>query len=206
MGLMASERQPVTIKKYANRRLYHTGTSSYVTLEDLANMVKRGDDFVVFDAKTGDDITRAVLTQIIFEQEGKDGQNLLPISFLRQLIRFYGDSLQALVPSYLEMSIGRLANEQQKFRDVLARTFTGQSFAGQGQSTLEDLARRNISMFSQALTLFNPFAVAVNPPTAETAPIEAETPQKPNGTDLDDLKKQLKDMQVQLDKLSSGRT
>jgi len=206
MNQMASERLPVTIKKYANRRLYHTGTSSYVTLEDLATMVKRGDDFVVFDAKTGDEITRAVLTQIIFEQEGKDGQNLLPISFLRQLIRLYGDSLQALVPSYLEMSLGRLTSEQQKFRDVLARTFTGQAFTGgQGQSTLEDMARRNISMFSQALALFNPFAVAVGPPAAEAA-IEAEPQQKPNGNDIEDLKKQLKDMQVQIDKLSSDKT
>jgi polyhydroxyalkanoate synthesis repressor PhaR len=99
---MSGDKQPVAIKKYANRRLYHTGTSSYVTLQDLAEMVKKGEDFVVFDAKTNEDITRSVLTQIIFEQEGKDGQNLLPITFLRQLIRFYGDSMQTLVPSFLE--------------------------------------------------------------------------------------------------------
>src|SRR5260370_7211854 len=111
MSQIAKERPPVKIKKYANRRLYHTGTSTYVTLEDLANMVKRGDDFVVFDAKTGDEITRSVLTQIIFEQEGKDGQNLLPISFLRQLIRFYGHSLQPLVPTYLSLSIPRLPTD-----------------------------------------------------------------------------------------------
>src|SRR6478735_1675060 len=97
-------KQPTVIKKYANRRLYHTGTSTYVTLDDLASMVKGGEDFVVFDAKSGDEITRSVLTQIIFEQEGKGGQNLLPITFLRQLIRFYGDSMQSLVPSYLEHS------------------------------------------------------------------------------------------------------
>src|SRR6195952_64337 len=101
---MTSEKQPITIKKYANRRLYNTGTSTYVTLEDLAKMVKEGEDFVVFDAKSGEDITRPVLGQIIFEQEGKDGQGLLPITFLRQLIRFYGDSMQMLVPSYLEFT------------------------------------------------------------------------------------------------------
>ena len=95
--------EPVTIKKYANRRLYNTGTSTYVTLEDLAAMVKNGEDFVVYDAKTSEDITRSVLTQIIFEQENKEGQNLLPITFLRQLIRFYGDSMQMLVPRYLDM-------------------------------------------------------------------------------------------------------
>ncbi|MCI0600712.1 MAG: polyhydroxyalkanoate synthesis repressor PhaR, partial [Beijerinckiaceae bacterium] len=103
---MAKEYSPITIKKYANRRLYNTGTSAYITLEDLAAIVKRGDDFVVFDAKTGEDITRSVLTQIIVEQEGKGGQSLLPIAFLRQLIRFYGDSMQMLVPSYLEFTIG----------------------------------------------------------------------------------------------------
>src|ERR1700693_2377282 len=108
--------EPVTIKKYANRRLYNTGTSTYVTLEDLAAMVKTGNDFVVFDDKTSEDITRSVLAQIIFEQENKQGQNLLPITFLRQLIRFYGDSMQMLVPHYLEVSIDNLTREQEKFR------------------------------------------------------------------------------------------
>src|ERR1700758_476866 len=112
---MAKTDQPTTIKKYANRRLYNTGTSTYVTLEDLAAMVKNGDDFVVYDAKTSEDITRSVLTQIIFEQENKQGQNLLPITFLRQLIRFYGDSMQMLVPRYLEVSIENLSREQGKF-------------------------------------------------------------------------------------------
>ena len=111
---------PVTIKKYANRRLYNTGTSTYVTLEDLATMVKNGEDFAVFDAKTGEDITRSVLAQIIFEQENKEGgQNLLPINFLRQLIRFYGDSMQKLVPSYLEVSLDSLTREQEKFRQQI---------------------------------------------------------------------------------------
>jgi polyhydroxyalkanoate synthesis repressor PhaR len=108
---MAKTDQPTTIKKYANRRLYNTGTSTYVTLEDLAAMVKEGEDFLVYDAKTGDDITRSVLAQIIFEQENKAGQNLLPTTFLRQLIRFYGDSMQMVVPRYLEQSIDTLTRE-----------------------------------------------------------------------------------------------
>ena len=112
---MAKSDQPTTIKKYANRRLYNTGTSTYVTLEDLAAMVKDGEDFLVYDAKTGDDITRSVLAQIIFEQENKAGQKLLPTTFLRQLIRFYGDSMQMVVPKYLEQSIDTLTREQEKF-------------------------------------------------------------------------------------------
>ena len=118
---MAKSDEPITIKKYANRRLYNTGTSTYVTLEDLATMVKAGEDFVVYDAKTNEDITRSVLTQIIFEQENKEGgQNLLPINFLRQLIRFYGDSMQMMVPRYLEVSIDSLTREQAKFREQIS--------------------------------------------------------------------------------------
>ena len=118
---MAKSDEPITIKKYANRRLYNTGTSTYVTLEDLATMVKTGEDFVVYDAKTSEDITRSVLTQIIFEQENKEGgQNLLPINFLRQLIRFYGDSMQMMVPRYLEVSIDSLTREQAKFREQMS--------------------------------------------------------------------------------------
>src|ERR687897_1006609 len=120
---MATDKQPTVIKKYANRRLYHTGTSTYVTLEDLAKMVREGEDFLVYDAKSGEEITRSVLTQIIFEQENKEGQNLLPINFLRQLIRFYGDSMQMLVPRYLEASIESLTREQEKFRTHMAQAF-----------------------------------------------------------------------------------
>src|SRR5881392_3242089 len=114
---MTKSDEPVIIKKYANRRLYNTGTSTYVTLEDLATMVKSGSDFIVYDAKSGDDITRSVLAQIIFEQENKEGQNLLPIAFLRQLIRFYGDSMQMMVPRFLEASIDSLTKEQGKLRE-----------------------------------------------------------------------------------------
>src|SRR5579883_2883234 len=150
---MTSDKQPITIKKYANRRLYNTGTSTYVTLEDLAAMVKKGEDFVVYDAKTGEDITRAVLAQIIFEQENKEGQSLLPITFLRQLIRFYGDSMQLLVPRFLEASIESLTREQGKFREQMA-----QAFGVGGFGPLEDQVRRNMEMFEKTFAMFAPFA------------------------------------------------
>src|SRR5918998_4753484 len=149
---MAKSDQPVTIKKYANRRLYNTGTSTYVTLEDLAVMVKKGEDFVVFDAKSGEEITRSVLTQIIFEQENKEGQNLLPINFLRQLIRFYGDSMQMLVPRYLEASIDSLTQQQEKFRSQITQAFGVTPFG-----SLEEQARRNMEIFERAFTMFTPF-------------------------------------------------
>ena len=127
---MTSDKPPTIIKKYANRRLYNTGTSAYVTLEDLACMVKRGEDFVVFDAKSGEDITRSVLAQIIFEQEGKSGQSLLPITFLRQLIRFYGDSMGMLVPSFLEFSLDKLAKEKVGFSDAFGKGPLGGAMMG----------------------------------------------------------------------------
>src|ERR1044071_1921011 len=145
--------EPVTIKKYANRRLYNTGTSTYVTLEDLAKMVKAGEDFVVYDAKTNEDITRSVLAQIIFEQENKEGQSLLPIAFLRQLIRFYGDSMQMLVPRYLEVSIDSLTREQQKFRDHVS-----QAFGMGGFGSLEEEVGGNMKMFEPTFAMFAPFA------------------------------------------------
>src|ERR1700688_1255236 len=150
---MTKPQEPVIIKKYANRRLYNTGTSTYVTLEDLAVMVKSGDDFLVHDAKTGEDITRQVLAQIIFEQENKEGQSLMPIAFLRQLIRFYGDSMQMLVPRYLEVSIDSLTREQEKFRNQMAQAFGVGAF-----TSLEEQVRRNMEMFERAFAMFAPFA------------------------------------------------
>src|SRR5688500_13357660 len=150
---MATDKQSTVIKKYANRRLYHTGTSTYVTLEDLAGMVRQGEDFVVFDAKSGEEITRSVLTQIIFEQENKEGQNLLPVTVLRQLIRFYGDSLQSLVPSYLEFSMANLAREQQKLREQMAQAFGPAAF-----HAMEEQVRTNMSFFTEAMRMFSPFA------------------------------------------------
>src|SRR6201993_2773473 len=174
--------EPVTIKKYANRRLYNTGTSTYVTLEDLAAMVKNGEDFVVHDAKSGEDITRSVLTQIIFEQENKEGQNLLPITFLRKLIRFYGDSMQMLVPRYLEVSIESLTREQEKFRQQMAQTFGVGAFP-----SLEEQVRRNMDMFERAFAMFAPFA------RREGGGGEGVEGDKPSGKsgDIDDLKRQL---------------
>ena len=183
---MAKPQEPVTIKKYANRRLYNTGTSAYVTLEDLAVMVKSGEDFVVFDAKTGEDITRSVLTQIIFEQEGKGGQNLLPINFLRQLIRFYGDSMQLLVPRYLETSLQHFAQEQEKFRDQMGKTF---SIPGMG--VFDEQVKRNMEIFQRAFTMFLPTAKhnMANPQPAEPS------------DDIDVLKRQVSEMQKKLDKI-----
>jgi polyhydroxyalkanoate synthesis repressor PhaR len=133
------DEKPTVIKKYANRRLYDTGRSSYVTLDDLCTMVKEGRDFVVYDAKTGDDLTRSVLTQIIVDQEGKEGQNLLPISFLRQLIGFYGNSMQSLVPNYLEQTLEAFTKNQEQFQEMFQ------------VKSLEDLGRQNMKMFENAM-------------------------------------------------------
>jgi len=192
---MAKSDQPITIKKYANRRLYNTGTSTYVTLEDLASMVKEGEDFLVYDAKTGDDITRSVLAQIIFEQENKAGQNLLPTTFLRQLIRFYGDSMQMVVPKYLEQSIDTLTREQEKFRKQMTNTFSGTPFA-----PLEEHVRRNMEMFERTFAMFKPFA---GPPRngAETqAPTTGSEPA--DSGDIDDLRRQMREMQERLERMS----
>ncbi|HTG20832.1 MAG TPA: polyhydroxyalkanoate synthesis repressor PhaR [Reyranella sp.] len=190
--------EPVTIKKYANRRLYNTGTSTYVTLEDLAAMVKSGEDFVVYDAKTGEDITRSVLAQIIFEQENKEGQNLLPIAFLRQLIRFYGDSMQMLVPRYLEVSIESLTREQEKFRNQMAQAFGGSPFGA-----LEETVRRNMEMFERAFAMFTPFARRESQSASGTTP-EPEKPAAKSGGEIDDLKRELDEMRRKVDKLTGG--
>jgi polyhydroxyalkanoate synthesis repressor PhaR len=197
MGIMATEKAPTVIKKYANRRLYHTGTSTYVTLEDLAGMVRNGEDFAVYDAKSGEEITRSVLTQIIFEQENKEGaQNLLPVAFLRQLIRFYGDSMQALVPSYLEFSMENLAREQQKLREQMTKAFGPAATF----SVIEEQVRANMSFFSEAMKMFLPFG-----PKGEASKPNAvppESPEKPGAGDLDALKRQMADMQAKLEALS----
>jgi polyhydroxyalkanoate synthesis repressor PhaR len=191
--------EPVTIKKYANRRLYNTGTSTYVTLEDLAAMVKSGEDFVVYDAKTSEDITRSVLTQIIFEQENKEGQNLLPITFLRQLIRFYGDSMQMLVPRYLEVSIESLTREQEKFRHQMAQAFGVGAF-----TSLEEQVRRNMEMFERTFAMFAPFArrESGGAPGSESEAEPGKVVPAKTGGDIDDLKRQLEDMQRKVDRLT----
>ena len=190
-----ADKAPTVIKKYANRRLYHTGTSTYVTLEDLAGMVREGEDFAVYDAKTGEEITRSVLTQIIFEQEAKEGQNLLPVTFLRQLIRFYGDSMQALVPSYLEFSMDNLTREQQQLREHMAKAFGPSAF-----HVVEDQVRANMGLFTEAMRMFSPFSArdgAAKPGEAASEGAGGEA-----ASELDGLKRQMAEMQARLEALS----
>jgi polyhydroxyalkanoate synthesis repressor PhaR len=152
---------PVVVKKYANRRLYNTESSSYVTLEDLAAMVRQGRHFVVYDAKSGEDITRSVLTQIIVEEEAK-GRNLLPTSFLRQIIGFYGDSMQSLVPRYLEGVMGAFSRQQDQMRRAMEQTMGGFMPFG----NLEEMGKQNMAMMERAMTLFAPFRPNQDPQEA----------------------------------------
>ncbi len=195
----AAPQSAVVIKKYANRRLYNTSTSTYVTLDDLASMVKGGTDFLVYDAKTGEDITRSVLTQIIFEEENK-GTNLLPINFLRQLIRFYGDSMQAFVPGFLEFSLDSLGKDQEKFRAQMMEAWGADPF-----KAMQDHAQRNMAMFSDAMKVFNPFAAAMGGaiPGAPGPGKPAGAPAEASRDDLQALKDQLAQMQQKIDTLAN---
>ena len=194
------ESQPVIVKKYANRRLYNTDTSTYVTLEDLAEMVRAERDFVVYDAKTGEDLTHTVLTQIIVEQESR-GTNLLPIGFLRQLIRFYGDSMQKLVPSYLEFSLDSLTKKQDQYRRRFADTLGTATF-----DAVQEQVRKNFETFERALGIFAPFGTdapnSSGPNDAEDAGTKSSD--APSGDDIDTLKAELQAMQQRLEKLSRG--
>lgn len=228
----ADKKDPVVIKKYANRRLYNTETSTYVTLEDLAAMVRSERDFVVYDAKTGDDLTHSVLTQIIVEQESRAGaQTLLPVPFLRQLIRFYGDTMERMVPSYLQVSLDTLAREQERFRKQFTSAFTPQA----AFEAYQEQARKNLVMFEQAMTMFTPFNAAGKPgggaaggmqpgmqpgapadvqqprpttrPEAPASPprgAEAARAGSPSSGELAELKAQLAAMQKKIEKLSDG--
>ena len=197
---MPAKDEPVVIKKYANRRLYNTGTSTYVTLEDLAEMVKKGEDFTVQDAKTGDDITHPVLTQIIFELENKDGQNMLPISFLRQLISFYGDQMQMVVPSFLEQSMIAFAKEQERFREQMKSAMGKDPMEMMQMSApmkaLEEQTRRNIEMFQNAMRMFTPFPTGSQPTPAEPARKDQE-----KSDELSELKQQIAAMQRKIDSI-----
>ncbi len=194
---------PVVIKKYANRRLYNTATSAYVTLDHLSQMVKDKTDFVVYDAKTGEDITRPVLTQIIFEEESKGGQTLLPIPFLRQLISFYGDSLQGVVPQYLEMSMTQFARNQEQMRRYMQNAFGFNPF-----QQFESMGKQNMAMFEQAMRMFNPFGAGQDAPTPaqpngqEQRRPEASPGAPANDAVIDDLKRKLDELQSQLASLS----
>ena len=186
----------VIIKKYANRRLYNTASSSYVTLEHLAEMVKQGVDFVVYDAKTNEDITRTVLTQIIFEEESQ-GQSLLPIQFLRQLIGFYGNSMQSFLPSYLELSLATFTQQQERLRNQFSSFGPAAGMAG-----YEEQVRQNLQLFDRAMKMFSPFAYA--PTSRADDPAPATNADKDGGEPLDALRKQMAEMQAQLDKLAKG--
>jgi polyhydroxyalkanoate synthesis repressor PhaR len=194
----------IVIKKYANRRLYNTGSSSYVTLENLAEMVKENVDFVVYDAKTNEDITRQVLTQIIFEEENASGaQNLLPIQFLRQLIGFYGNQMQSFVPSYLEMSLDAFSKQQERMRDQMAGAFG----AAPGYGMFDEQVRQNMALFDRAMKMFTPPFAAAG--AASAAPPKAEPDAEPTpagGGEIADLKSQLEAMQKQIEKLAGGKT
>ncbi|WP_117434477.1 polyhydroxyalkanoate synthesis repressor PhaR [Acuticoccus kandeliae] len=187
---MPSEKPATVIKKYANRRLYHTGTSAYVTLEDLADMVRHGEEFVVHDAKTGEDITRGVLGQIIFDAESR-GSGLLPIAFLRQLITLYGGHMQGIVPTYLEHSLASFARDQEKLRKQVNEALGAQAF-----SAVEDQVRRNMDMFQRSMRMFMPFARE-----AEPAPQSGET----LADDVAALRKELASMQARIDALAKPR-
>jgi polyhydroxyalkanoate synthesis repressor PhaR len=206
----ADKREAVVIKKYANRRLYNTETSTYVTLDDLAQMVRSDRDFVVYDAKSGDDLTHTVLTQIIVEQEGREGgQTLLPIPFLRQLIRFYDDSIGKMVPSYLQFSLETLAKEQEKFRSQFANAFGNPAAAFEAY---QEQARKNMAMFEQALSMWSPFG-PMQPgkkPPGSPGSMEPQTDGTPSPTskpndELNELKSQLAAMQEKIEKLTESK-
>lgn len=201
-GEESASEGPVIIKKYANRRLYNTATSAYVTLDHLSEMVKQNVDFEVRDARSGEDITRSVLAQIIFDQEGR-GQNLLPVSFLRRLIHFYGDNMQGFLPAYLDMSMESFSKSQEQMREQFTRAFGTKTPLG----AFEESARQNVAMFQQAMKIWSPFAAAnfakvmqnaEKPPEPQAAAANAEET-------ITELKKQMELMQKQLDLLSTGR-
>lgn len=187
----------VVIKKYANRRLYNTASSSYVTLEHLADMVKQGVHFVVYDARTNEDITRSVLTQIIVEEESREGQNLLPIQFLRQLIGFYGNSMQSFLPSYLELSLSTFADQQERMRGQFAGLGHGAGFG-----MYEEQVRQNLALFDRAMKMFSPFA---HGRSEEQQPYNSPqaTPATPPDDALADLRKRMEELSAQIEKLAA---
>jgi polyhydroxyalkanoate synthesis repressor PhaR len=206
------KREAIVIKKYANRRLYNTETSQYVTLDDLAGMVRADKDFVVYDAKTGDDLTHSVLTQIIVEQESRnDGQNMLPTPFLRQLIRFYDDQIGRMVPSYLQFSLENLVKEQEKIRSQFTAAFTNPAAAFEAY---QEQARKNMALFEQAVAMWTSFGAAAQPgaKTPETVATNGEKPKieavsgPAQRDEISELKSQLESMQRSLEKLTKDRS
>ena len=187
----------VVIKKYANRRLYNTASSAYVTLEDLAKMVREGTDFQVFDAKTNDDLTRQILTQIIFEEESR-GEALLPVQFLRQLIGFYGGQMQGVLPSYLEMSLDSFSRQQEQMRGQFSKAFG----ATPGVGILDEAVKRNMAMFTDAMKMWPGFNALTPGGLASGAASEPSAP--PAADPLAEMRRQMDEMRSQLDKLAKG--
>jgi len=194
-GPVAGER--VIIQKYANRRLYNKATSSYITLEDLAAMVRQGVDFEVHDAKSGEDITRKVLTQIIFEEEGR-GQNLLPIAFLRQLIGFYGDRLQAFLPSYLELSLDSFMRQRERMKTQFSQITLP------GAGAFDEQIRQNMALFDRAMKMFSPFAFRPDE-AAQQEPAAAVEERRKEIDDIAQLRAQMAQMQEQLAALAAKK-
>jgi polyhydroxyalkanoate synthesis repressor PhaR len=191
----------VVIKKYANRRLYNTASSSYVTLDHLAEMVRDGVDFVVYDAKTNEDLTRSVLTQIIFDEENRGPQNLLPLQFLRQLIRLYGDSMQTLLPSYLEMSLDGFSRQ----RERLHKDFTGAFAGAEAMDRFQEQIRQNLQLFDRAMKMFSPFGYGRGETDEAVATAEPAAKAAASDEALSELKAQVEQMQRQIEKLASKR-
>jgi len=191
----------VVIKKYANRRLYNTRTSAYVTLEDLATMVREGVEFVVYDAKTNDDLTRQILTQIIFEEESR-GEALLPVQFLRQLIGFYGGQMQGVLPSYLEMSLANFSRQQEQFASQIGRAFG----TGAGATLMEEAARANMAMFERAMQMFPAFGYGRAEPAAPTPEARDEpAPATGSADGLEEMRRQMDEMRRQIDRLAGAK-
>ena len=202
-GGAEAQADPIIIKKYANRRLYNTGESKYVTLDDLSEMVRANNDFIVLDAKSGDDITRSVLTQIIFEQESK-GQSMLPVQFLRRLIRFYGDQMQGFLPPYLEMSMESFSKAQEQMRENMSRTFG----AATPMAAFEEQAQRNMALFQQAMKVWAPFAAGTMPNIPGMPGMQAPHPdadEENKDEQLAELRKQMEQMQKQLDLMARSK-
>jgi len=207
------KREPIVIKKYANRRLYNTETSTYVTLEDLAAMVRSDRDFVVYDAKSGEELTHSVLTQIIVEQEAKSGgQMLLPVPFLRQLIRFYDDAIAKMVPTYLQFSMENLVKEQARLREQFAPMFQQYPFSAAAFEAIQQQTRKNAAMFEQALNMWAPFAVAKSAangnsqgPGENAANAAEENRARPTSDELAELKAEFARMQAKIEQLTKGR-
>lgn len=201
-GGKTKDGESVVIKKYANRRLYNTSTSTYVTLEDLAKMVREGVDFVVFDAKTNEELTRQILTQIIFEEESR-GQALLPVQFLRQLIGFYGGQMEGVLPSYLEMSLENFSRQQEQFRDQMTKVLGATPASGlMGGGLLEAAAKQNMAMFQNAMKMFPAFAYGRM--DGDTAPQAAPAAQPATDPAIDEMRRQMDEMRAQIDRIAGS--